>query len=36
LAGIIVGFSIIGLFILAVVLVAIFDPSTHAGSAPAF
>jgi hypothetical protein len=35
LAGIIVGFSIVGLFILVVVLVAIFDPSTHAGSAPA-
>jgi hypothetical protein len=35
LAGIIVGFSIIGLFIFAVVLAAIFDPSTHAGSAPA-
>ncbi|MGA2303938.1 MAG: DUF4190 domain-containing protein [Acidimicrobiales bacterium] len=35
LAGIIVGFSLIGLFILAVVLVAIFDPSTQPVSAPA-
>jgi len=35
LAGIIVGFSLIGLFILAVVLVAIFDTSTHSTSVPA-
>jgi Domain of unknown function (DUF4190) len=35
LAGIIVGFSLVGLFILAAVLVAIFDPSTNSGSAPA-
>jgi Domain of unknown function (DUF4190) len=34
LAGIIVSFSILGLFILAIVLVAILDPSTHSGSAP--
>jgi hypothetical protein len=34
LAGIIVGFGVIGLFILVVVLVAIFDPSRSAGSAP--
>jgi Domain of unknown function (DUF4190) len=33
LAGIIVGFSIIGLFVLAVVLVAIFDPSNTAAVA---
>lgn len=35
LAGIIVGFSLIGLFLLAAVLVAIFDPSKAAGVAPA-
>jgi hypothetical protein len=35
LAGIIVGFSLIGLFILAIVLVAIFDPSSQPVSAPA-
>jgi hypothetical protein len=35
LAGIIVGFSLIGLFILAIILVAIFDPSTKPVSAPA-
>jgi hypothetical protein len=35
LAGIIVGFGLIGLFIMAVVLIAIFDPSTHSASAPA-
>jgi hypothetical protein len=34
-AGIIVGFSVIGLFIIAVVLVAIFDPSTRSASSPA-
>jgi hypothetical protein len=34
LAGIIVGFGIIGLFVIAVVLLAIFDPSAHTGSAP--
>jgi hypothetical protein len=35
LAGIIVGFGVVGLFILVVVLVAIFDPSRSAGSLPA-
>ena len=35
LAGIIVGFCLIGLFLLAVVLVAILDPSNAAGVAPA-
>jgi hypothetical protein len=35
LAGIIVGFSLIGLFVLAVILVAIFHPSNAAGGAPA-
>jgi hypothetical protein len=35
LAGIIVGFGVIGLFILVVVLVAIFDPSRSAATAPA-
>jgi hypothetical protein len=34
LAGIIVGFSLIGLFLLAVILVAIFQPSNAAGMAP--
>ena len=35
LAGIIVGFSLIGLFILAVVLIAVFGTSAHSASAPA-
>ena len=35
LAGIIVGFCLIGLFLLAVVLVAILNPSNAAGAAPA-
>jgi hypothetical protein len=35
LAGIIVGFSLIGLFILAIILVAIFDPSSQPAGAPA-
>jgi len=35
LAGIIVGFSLIGLFILAMVLVAIFNPSSQPVSVPA-
>jgi hypothetical protein len=35
LAGIIVGFSLIGLFILAIILVAIFDPSSQPAAAPA-
>jgi hypothetical protein len=35
LAGIIVGFSLIGLFILAIVLVAIFNPSSQPVSVPA-
>ena len=34
LAGIIVGFSVIALFILAVVLVALFDSAIHQTSAP--
>jgi hypothetical protein len=33
LAGIIVGFSLIGLFIIAVLLIAIFGTSTHSPSA---
>jgi hypothetical protein len=35
IAGIIVGFGVIGLFIIVVVLVAIFNPSTSAGASPA-
>jgi Domain of unknown function (DUF4190) len=35
LAGIIVGFCLIGLVILVIILVAIFDPSTKPASAPA-
>jgi hypothetical protein len=35
LAGIIVGFCLIGLFILVIILLAIFDPSTKPVSAPA-
>jgi Domain of unknown function (DUF4190) len=35
LAGIIVGFGLIGLFILVIILLAIFDPSTKPVSAPA-
>jgi hypothetical protein len=35
LAGIIVGFGVIGLFILVIALVAIFDPSRSASTAPA-
>jgi hypothetical protein len=35
LAGIIVGFSLIALFILAIILVAIFDPSSQPAAAPA-
>jgi len=35
LAGIIVGFSLIGLFILAIILVAIFNPSSQPVSTPA-
>jgi hypothetical protein len=34
LAGIIVGFGVIALFILAVVLIAAFDSATHTSSAP--
>jgi hypothetical protein len=35
LAGIILGFSLIGLFILVIILLAIFDPSSQPAAAPA-